>query len=346
MNSKNKKKVKMRKAIRYLYMLVAIVLFVASILSLYSNLFKNTINVQSKNIDTYIGKFNCQYIVNLKENNFITEKTQEMDKYYLTDLIDNISMDLSYNYKTQKSQNIKYSYKIIGTIVGVYTKDGEEEKVWEKDYNLLDEKSSQTNGTEVKISENIKLDVPTYNAAVSNFEEELKMNIDTTFKVQLKTKVTANNETVEYVSDVKFDLGERTTRVSGNLSDEKTGFTVQNVEETKKPNIVIIILDVILLIIAVVIYKYITSNTRIAHNVKNTYRIELNRILKLCQDKIVQVKNKPNITEQSIIDVKDFGEIIKVSEELFKPILYWDSKNDEAWFVVMSNSAAYRYILK
>ena len=45
--------------------------------------------------------------------------------------------------------------------------------------------------------------------------------------------------------------------------------------------------------------------------------------------------------------VKDFGEIVKVSEELFKPILYWISpRNDEAWFTVMSHGVTYRYILK
>ena len=45
--------------------------------------------------------------------------------------------------------------------------------------------------------------------------------------------------------------------------------------------------------------------------------------------------------------VKDFGEIIKVSEELFKPILYWESKEStEAWFSVMSNEITYRFIFR
>ena len=94
-------------------------------------------------------------------------------------------------------------------------------------------------------------------------------------------------------------------------------------------------------------YRYIVTKTQPINKIKNLYKYELNRILRLCQDKIVQVSAQPDVTASTIIDVKDFGEIIKVSEELFKPILYWASKEtDEAWFYVMSNSVTYRYILK
>ena len=53
------------------------------------------------------------------------------------------------------------------------------------------------------------------------------------------------------------------------------------------------------------------------------------------------------ISEANLIEVKDFGEIIKLSEELYKPILYWSSKEEEeSWFCVVTNSVSYRYILK
>ena len=72
---------------------------------------------------------------------------------------------------------------------------------------------------------------------------------------------------------------------------------------------------------------------------------ELNKILRICQEKIVKVRNKPTIKQENIVEVKDFGEIIKLSEELFRPILYWESKEEEAWFIVMSNDIVYRFIL-
>ena len=80
---------------------------------------------------------------------------------------------------------------------------------------------------------------------------------------------------------------------------------------------------------------------------RNEFRQELNRILKICQDKIVQVSTKPIDKPEDVVLVKDFGEIVKISEELFKPILYYfDSQKEEAWFSVMSGKTTYRYILK
>ena len=56
-----------------------------------------------------------------------------------------------------------------------------------------------------------------------------------------------------------------------------------------------------------------------------------------------EIINQPELQ----VYVKDFGEIIKVSEELFKPILYWESKEStEAWFSVMSNEITYRFIFR
>ena len=85
---------------------------------------------------------------------------------------------------------------------------------------------------------------------------------------------------------------------------------------------------------------------KIANNITNEYRKELNKFLKLCQDKIVQVNTNPNEND-NIIDVKDFEEIVKVSEELFKPILYYfDNENQEAIFCVITGKITYRFILK
>ena len=89
------------------------------------------------------------------------------------------------------------------------------------------------------------------------------------------------------------------------------------------------------------------GKTKGLNRIKNEYREEINRILRLCQDKIVKLDNRPNESGKEVVKVKDFGEIVKLSEELFKPILYWEDKEqEESWFIVMSNSVLYHYIIK
>ena len=82
-------------------------------------------------------------------------------------------------------------------------------------------------------------------------------------------------------------------------------------------------------------------------SVRNEFKYELNRLLRICQDKIVEVSTRPNDEKREIVFVKDFGEIVKISEELFKPILYYKkNEENEAWFTVVSEKTSYRYILK
>lgn len=87
--------------------------------------------------------------------------------------------------------------------------------------------------------------------------------------------------------------------------------------------------------------------TKNSNTIKNEYKMELNRILKGCEEKIVEVKEKIEVDGQNLVSVKEFEEIIKVSEELFKPILYWNNENEEeSWFCVLGNNIVYRYVLK
>ena len=61
----------------------------------------------------------------------------------------------------------------------------------------------------------------------------------------------------------------------------------------------------------------------------------------------LNINENPSLEKENVINVTDFGEIIKVSEELFKPILYWfDEKTEEAQFCVISENVVYKYILK
>ena len=93
--------------------------------------------------------------------------------------------------------------------------------------------------------------------------------------------------------------------------------------------------------------RYVVLNTRSINVLKNSYKVELNRILKSCDEKIVKLNKKLDVEGKEIIEVKDFGELIKLSEELFKPILYWNnSEKEEAEFFILIDNLIYRYELK
>lgn len=349
---KAKRKVKMRKSIRYFYLAMSILILACSCIYLFKTLIiADNYSTKNEEIYSYENKFNYKYNVNLLPNPYIDEETDIKENTYVTDLIDNINLDLSYNYQADKNTKLQYSYSINGYIEGTFTKDGEEQKIWEKKYELLTKEEQTVNSNMIKIDENIDLNLKQQNMLVKQFEQEMGMNVDAKYLVALEVlvKTEVNGKTIEnkYTSMINMDLAEKTTKIQGdnNKSDKK--YISNEVSEEVDVNAQPMLFSLTLGIASIIVIRYISKKTSPMNRIKNEYRYELNRILRLCQDKIVQVNSEVDIKAEKIIDVKDFGEIIKVSEELFKPILYWDAtEKEEAWFSVVSNNVTYRYILK
>lgn len=345
-----RRKIKIRKSVRYFYLASAILILVCSSTNLLRVLLsKGNLKTKSQEIYSYTNKFNYSYNVNLINNPYIEKDMNE--SVYVTDLIKSIDLNLNYKYTANEKSEIKYEYKVKGYIVGTYTKDGDVQKIWEKEYKLIDENEKVENTNIINIKETIKVDLKEKNNLVKQFEQEMSMNIDAKYVIKLEVSILTNVDGQEiknkYTSTINFDLAEKTTKVTGDNNKEEQKYISEQITEKVYYKTSPIILSIVLDIISIAILRYVCCRTRPMNKIKNEYRQELNRILRLCQDKIVQVSTQIDIRNEKIIDVKDFGEIIKVSEELFKPILYWSAKDkEEAWFYVVSNNVTYRYILK
>ena len=346
-----KQRNKIRKSTKYVSIIIAIVLFVTSFSSLVNNLSKENQKVKTKQIYSYTNKFNYDYKVNLKQNKYI-KQTNDNDKTlaYVTDLIDNTDLMINYEYIADKESDLQYTYNIVGRMQIVYTKDGEEQKIWDEEETLLEETQSQIKDRKITIQEKLNLDLKDKNELLNQFKQQMGMTIDAkytiTLKVDIKTNVEQKDIQDNYTSAIQLDLAEKTTKITGDNDKEDSEYISKEYKVNGAKNVIIIILDIILLGISIMLIKYATK-ARKANRVRNEFRIELNRILKICQDKIVQVSTRPNDSAESVVLVKDFGEIIKLSEELFKPILYYyDTDKEEAWFSIMSGGITYRYILK
>lgn len=346
-----KQKNRIRKSTKYTVIIIAIVLLVTSLCNLMQNLSKENVKTRTKEIYNYTNKFDYDYKVNLIKNKYMQDaEITDKSLAYVTDLIDTTDIKLNYEYIADKESDLKYTYSIIGKMQVVYTKDGEEQKIWDEEETLVEEKQLEENTSKISINENLDLDLKDKNELLSEFKQEMGMSIDAkytiTLNINLKTEVEDKEINVNYTPTIQVDLAEKTSKISGENNLEDTQYISKEYNVSSSGNIFIIILDIILLVISILLLKYATKS-KATNRVRNEFRQELNRILKICQDKIVQVSTRPIEKPEDVVLVKDFGEIVKISEELFKPILYYfDSQKEEAWFSVMSGKTTYRYILK
>ena len=155
------KKVKMRKSTRYFCLASSILILVCSCLYFLKSfsIIENS-SIKSEEIYSYKNGFKYSYKVNLNKNPYIEEEYLEMkDEVYVTDLIQSIDLRLNYKYDAIKESNIEYEYSVKGLLEATYTKDGEVQKVWEKEYQLLEPKKEIKNSKVIDIKEDLKLNL-------------------------------------------------------------------------------------------------------------------------------------------------------------------------------------------
>jgi hypothetical protein len=323
-----------------------------------STIFLKALSINSstrteENIYTYKNEYKVDYNVNILGNSFVVEESLPSGQSYVADLVKSLDMDINYKYSGSKESNIEYNYKIDAIIGASYTDNGQQYNIWNKTYNLLEKDDLHSNG-DIDINENITIDYQKYHQEVKNFKQSFGMAIDAYLYVKLTvdTTTTIDNQEVknEYVSNFSITVGDKIAVVSGKDTDTKVdSIKHENTINETKTDMPKLIISATTMAICLYIIYYIRFKTKKYHIVRNEFKLELNRILKSCQDRIVSVKNNNISEDENIIDVSDFGELIKLSEELYKPILYWiseDLNNEEAWFSVISNKIRYRFILK
>lgn len=296
------------------------------------------------------NSFSYDYEINTKENEFVDYSEQKDYTAYVTDLIENLDLNFKYKFEdtSGKKSDITYKYSISGKLYGYYTKNSEEQKIIEKDYEIIPEKTNSLNGASFGIDEKFQVDLQPYNELINNFKIQQDMQISSTYDVILNVEVEgASDEPINYSSGISIEVGSKTTKIVGenNKLETITVDTTEKIDLGENNTWIIVVLSVIagIAIIRLFILIFFTEELAV---IRNVYKAEVNEIIRSCQDKIVVVNNLPDFENKHDIKVDNIDELIKLSEELYKPILCYE--NDEetvTQFIVMSEETVYKIII-
>lgn len=344
--------IKIRKSFRSTYILILLLIIAVCLFALYNTFNSDNKKFVKTNIYEYNNKFSYSYDVNLVENDYITKDNISDGNAYITDLLDKVSLNMTYLYNANKQSDVIYTYQVVGNLEATYLKDGVEQKVWKKTDVLVPMKEQNNTGDSLEINEALDVNLKEKIQEIKNFQAEVGMQVQTKYTVVMemvtRTNVLGQEIINIYSPDVVFEIGSKTTTVTTNTENtEKPQVATKMINEQEEQSQVKNAVLTGVIVVAGVMLIVVLLKTKNSNTVRNEYKLELNRILKSCQEKIVVVKDKIKTEGQNVVNVNDFDEIIKVSEELFKPILYWNNEGDEeSWFCVDGNNIIYRFILK
>lgn len=189
---------------------------------------------------------------------------------------------------------------------------------------------------------------------IKNFKQTMGINAESYLNVKLivNTIANVNNEDVqnEYVSNYKITLGDKIALVEEKNKDENTKTIRSGEQTTEKTHIRVenIVISSIITIFGYSLLRIILNRTEELKTIRNEFKLELNRILKSCESKLVQIEDLKHVDIENSTKVKDIYQLLKLSEEALVPIYCYikDEPEEEAYFIVTKYEKTYSYVLR
>lgn len=340
---KNKKKTIIATAI-------SITLFALAFIFITSGL--NIKTVRKEQLLNYNTKSNVNYIVNLKKNNYFTEKTLPEGEQYITSIIDNIEIDYLYNLSTAKKVDATYSYKIIANVNANQKIDATTyKKVWSKDYVLKEsEVLNIKDDTLIEIKDKVKINYDEYNKIINNFKKDYRLavtsKLDVYMQVTVEGKFGKNKLEEKAKLITSIPLSEQTINIEKDFKENYNGAVTEERVVKRFNNIIVFILGIAFL--AGGIYILVKELLEIIKEDKKqtTYIKNLRKYLHDYSDIIAVVKNAPSILNLKLIEFSKFEELVNAQSDLRVPIIFCEAiKNEKGYFYLITQDCAYFYIL-
>lgn len=311
--------------------------------------FSTSISLKNSENIAYQEKGNVGYNVQLKENDFYENATQNENMSYVSSLIDKINITYNYNFLIKQKIDFEIEYDIIGKLV-IEDSDNKS-NYYEKEYNLSEKEIETKDSTDhYTVNKEIQIDYNYYNDIANTFRTKYGISATSYLEVIFKNKRKIDNHQLTNSANLslKIPLSQKSIniRLDSNKLDENRVEVINN-KDIRIKNIFILILGIISLIIDVVLImmliKYL-NKTRVR---LSKYEKKLNKILKEYDRYICNIKRLPNLERFNKVEVKSFQELVDVRDNINKAIVFYEIvKRRKSMFYIIDNDEMYVYILK
>lgn len=304
---------------------------------------KDIIYQESKNID---------YRVYLNPNEYFEEEYLQMNQSYITSLIDYIDVKFEYKLDFNEKLSGEYSYYIKAIVEA--NQENSDSNYFTKEYVLLPRKTKKyENLSSIILNEIVKVDYPLYNELLVNFKNDYGIDMDGNLKIVL---VIDNNivdpiynEKINREGQIELDvpLTSQVVEVPISADDNVEDGILKEITISKDGLIYLIlkILGITSYVFAFSFVLYLIYLSIISIRMESVYHKKLNKILRVYDGIIVNLKTMPKFVKEKLFIVNTFEELIDAHSEVRNPINYIDEK-DGAIFLLMSNGYIYYYKLK
>ena len=276
------------------------------------------------------GDFNYQ--VCLKTAICVPENT-----LYNSENISTIKLTFKYHAKYKKKIKYNKNYRITSSL-NVYSKD-DHSILYQKDVDLVKGTTTFNNKYSYSITEIVTIDYIKYKELVNEYNNADKQ-IEVIFYLDEGDESRKVSSLMIPLSKDYFELNKHTT-----INAKQTEKIKVNIWDTY--SLVYGLASSLLTIISLVLIYRTTSLVLKVTNNKSEYEETVDNILKE-YDSIIVVSQDgyEDIVGREIIKVDSFDELVKVKDNIDKPIIFSKINNVKCEFIVEDEKLLYKYVLK
>ena len=290
---------------------------------------------------THTGTFN--YVVYLKNNTvYNTSILYPGQGNIFKKITDHINASLTYRFFCDQLADIDGTYELNAEI---------QTSIWTKEYTIIPQTAfSSTNGKTASFNTNFPINYTHFEDIVAAIDEETGVNAgDTALIMKCNIDITAeiNNGSISesFTPSLNVSLGGNIIEIKGDISQYQTGF----LEETQEVSQSEAIgqrnnwtAATIIFFIIFIVFTVFTTTEEIP--TKDIAARQLKKIKKKYGEWIVETEKLPTTKDAKIIPMKTLDDLIKISEELGKPVIHTTIDRKHT-FCVFDDQMHYQYVL-
>ncbi len=316
---------------------------------------KTSLIPEVKELYKYTNKIKTKSDINLRENKYIEEDEILDEQTYISDLISNIDINFDYSYTGTVKAHTKYNYKIEAIMAATYTTNNKTYDILNKVETLKTSEDKEVDEKYFSIGEYININYAKYHEMIKSFKQDMGISANSYLYIRLTVNTITNLDSQEvnnqYVYDYKISIGDKIAIVTYNEEDEKSDsikyeiVTEENKREIKLKDIII---SIALMAIGAFLLRFILKKTEELKSLKNEFKLELNRIMRSCESKLVEIEDLKQVDLTTATRVKDISQLLKLSDEALVPIYCYikEEPEQEAYFIVTKYEKSYIFILR
>ncbi|MGE4274017.1 MAG: DUF5305 family protein [Desulfitobacterium sp.] len=344
------RKIQLRKDLKLAIIIICVALI--GVLATLSFLQYKNPGVEEKKVPlySYESKGNINYQVFLKPNSLYDTKSLGEEQVYLANLVDYVDTVYNYEFNGEREAEIKGSYEII-TVVEGYTGEGDKlTTLWKKQFPLIAKTNFEAKDKKYSITKNIPLKLSDYNAFAERIKEESKVitqaKITTFMNVELTAKTDKGVIEKKASSSLEAPLNAGYFKIIKVQSEGKPEAIeeIQSVPLPLNKNLLIGYgIGIGVLLIALFVLSFGTQKAEI-----DPFSKELKKIFKKHGTRLVALESEIAATIEQQSRVRSIEDLVRISDELGKPIIYKysDNSKESLRFWVIDDQRYYLFDVK